>query len=50
MSGMPINAFPPRAFGPNQCPCGALAQEHSRICLKCSFRARWRRRKLRKDK
>jgi hypothetical protein len=31
------------------CACGALAQEHSRICLKCSFRARWLRRKARKD-
>jgi hypothetical protein len=32
------------------CACGALAQEHSRQCLKCSFRARWFRRKTRKDK
>lgn len=36
--------------GQHNCVCGALAQENSRKCLKCSFRARWFRRKARKDK
>lgn len=26
------------------CPCGALAEEHHRLCRKCRARATWRRR------
>jgi hypothetical protein len=30
------------------CACGALAHGTGRRCLKCRYRARWRRRKARK--
>jgi len=32
-----------------RCACGALAAHRSGACEKCRFRARWLRRKMRRD-
>jgi hypothetical protein len=32
-----------------KCTCGALAADGARVCEKCQFRARWMRRKMRRD-
>jgi hypothetical protein len=32
-----------------RCACGALAAGHAGTCEKCRFRARWLRRKMRRD-
>jgi hypothetical protein len=39
-----MRKIPPAITG-HRCPCGARRNKSSRLCRKCSARARWHRRK-----